>query len=51
MLAGKATVARVGAAAAPAASGREAAGKAKEGAEPFGDYPEALDEEDDDLPF
>ena len=36
---------------AAASSGREAGGKGKEGAEPFGDYPEALDEEDDDLPF
>jgi single-strand DNA-binding protein len=37
--------------AAPAASssGKEA-GKPKDG-EPFGNYPEALDEEDDDLPF
>jgi single-strand DNA-binding protein len=38
--------------AAPAASatGREAGAK-KEGSEAFGDFPEALDEEDDDLPF
>ena len=43
---------RRAAAPAAAASGREAgAGKAKEGSEAFGDFPEALDEEDDDLPF
>jgi hypothetical protein len=43
---------RAAAPAAAAGGSREAAGKAKEGAEkPFGDYPEALDEEDDDLPF
>ncbi len=42
---------RRAAAPAAAASGREAgSGKAKEG-EAFGDFPEALDEEDDDLPF
>lgn len=37
-------------AAAPAAAG-STPGSAKKGDESFGDYPEALDEEDDDLPF
>ena len=40
---------RRSAAPAASASGKEG-GKPKDG-EPFGDYPEALDEEDDDLPF
>jgi single-strand DNA-binding protein len=43
---------RRAAAPAAAASGREAgAPKGKEGSDSFGDFPEALDEEDDDLPF
>ncbi len=37
--------------AAPAAAGSSAKEGKKSGEESFGDYPEALDEEDDDLPF
>jgi single-strand DNA-binding protein len=37
--------------AAPAAAGSSAKEGKKGGEESFGDYPEALDEEDDDLPF
>jgi single-strand DNA-binding protein len=37
--------------AAPAAAGSSAREGKKGGEESFGDYPEALDEEDDDLPF
>jgi single-strand DNA-binding protein len=37
--------------AAPAGSAPAGKDSRKDAAEPFGDYPEALDEEDDDLPF